>query len=385
MWPSDAIVLYSKYRVITWIQLSDLTLVFSPNTVTLRTAAMIFNQGYFSKKIEFPLTTTNPLKSGYSIWTSKNSGEFLFLLLGTDQNPPCQIVVGAVTYTCRLILQSNEMGIELLQDVPAGNLDISIYGLSIGTVVSTNSCTMAFLTYSDAAGTDSNRRLDTTGAGVFLTVTYDSVIPSGSLTLADLTSNIWQKKAYADIEFRIIVNNRDILRNDFISINLGAGTESTYSQTVYCEVVRSDDTAMIEPRATICSTENLENIEIKFSQDMLDREFIVKLYNLEMPKSATPGLMGYYMFNGDYTAFASSQLNWSTLTNTLQDYSQIIEPVVMKWYFDGRGVRADLVITVTPNLNIDTSKVFYIKFSPEFLSNLSIFEIYTYVESDKSV
>lgn len=142
---------------------------------------------------------------------------------------------------------------------------------------------------------------------------------------------------------------------------------------------------MIEPRATICSTENLENIEIKFSEDMLDREFIVKLYNLEMPKSSTPGLMGYYMFNGDYTAFASSQLNWSTLTNTLQDYSQIIEPVLMEWSFDGRGVRADLVITVTPNLNIDTSKVFYIKFSPEFMSNLSIFEIYTYVESDKSV
>jgi len=60
----------------------------------------------------------------------------------------------------------------------------------------------------------------------------------------------------------------------------------------------------------------------------------------------------------------------------------MIVPIAMNWDFDGRGQRVDLVLTITPNLNIKTSKVFYIKFSPEFLSNLSIYQIYTYAGSD---
>lgn len=138
---------------------------------------------------------------------------------------------------------------------------------------------------------------------------------------------------------------------------------------------------MILEQAAICNTENLDDVQVKFEQDLNIREFYVHLRYLQMPEYTTPGIIASFKFNGDFTAFKSAQLPYGGVTN----FPSMEVPPILEVKLDGKGQRSDLVLTITPNSNIIVQSVIFLQFNTDFSPNLSIFSIFSFQESDKQM
>ena len=137
---------------------------------------------------------------------------------------------------------------------------------------------------------------------------------------------------------------RDLYENDFLSFNLGSGAISEIPLEIICYVTDNDFTVILE-EAAVCNTENLDDVQLKFLKDITTREFFVHFKHLKMPEYATPGVVATFKFNGDYSAFASTELPYGNL----QLFTPMAFPLKLEMDFDGKGQRADLLLTITPN------------------------------------
>ena len=147
-----------------------------------------------------------------------------------------------------------------------------------------------------------------------LTFSYQAPDAAGSeaVTLAQLDADFWQQKAYGDISYRVNLAGRDLYENDFLSFNLGSGAISEIPLEILCYVTDNDFTIIME-EAAVCNTENLDDVKLKFLKDVTTREFFVHFKHITMPEYATPGVVATFKFNGDYSAFASTELPYANL------------------------------------------------------------------------
>jgi hypothetical protein len=376
-WPTDTVGVVSSTVVVGWTLTQGLTTLFNPNTISILTTTIPLKQTKQSIIFQFTIVTTNPLPYGSAIHLLAVSGEQLLSVLGKTQNPPCIISqVGARTFKCTFTFVAGGIQLNLFDNVPSGRLDVSLYGISVGSVVAIPTCQFTVTSYLDQLRTAA-LVVDQTPASTFITINWDSPETSGSLILSALNSNIWQKLAIGDVYFTVTLADRSFLTTDFLSISLGAGAIMTDTSLVRCYIKDLNMSITLENIA-LCNIEDLSNIIVQFNGDTSTKSFIVYLVGITIPQYATPGITATYKYNGDYSAFTSNTLPWSSLVS----FSQFNVAPFGYFQLDARGQRADLLITITPNTNIDVYRVMYVKLDTTFLGNISMYSFNVFQESD---
>jgi hypothetical protein len=374
LWPLNTVAVLSHQLLAKVVPITGLSRTMSPNVVTLVSTLINLKQTFKSLKLDFSFTTTNPLPYGSSVFLQKVSGDLLLSVLGKSQNPPCTVRQNFVNaYRCVFSVLLSGIQIVVLDYVPAGKLDFELYGLSVGTVIGPNSVSFTVSTYLDQAMTPT-LLVDSTPTGQILKFIWDPAQSSGSLTVSSLTSNIYQSLAYADVTFVLTLADRDFLITDFVSVNLGAAAIMDDSSKVLCLLY--DNLGNTLETIALCNVESLSNIVIQFSADSTVKVLIVKLIGILMPQYPNPGVQATYKFNGDYTAFKSNIVPWSGLAN----FPVFTVTPVATFDLDARGQRADLLVTITPNSNIEIFRVFYLKFSTDFLPTISMYSFNVFEE-----
>lgn len=376
-WPADTVAVASNRVVNGWTLQQGLTSKLQPNSITVLTTSIPMKQSKKSVIFQFTIVTTNPLPYGSAIHLLSVSGEQLMSVLGKDQNPPCilsQINVG--TYKCTFTFVAGGIQLNIFDNVPKGRLDVQLYGISIGNVISVPTCQFSVKSYLDQLRT-ANLMVDQTDASTFIAINWDAPETSGSITLSALNSNIWQKLATGDMFFTVTVADRDFLRTDFLSISLGAGAIMEDTSLVKC-YIKDVNTSITLENIAVCNVEDLSNIVVQFKNDTTTKSFVVYLVGVTIPEYATPGITAKYKFNGDYSAFSSNSLSYTSLMN----FPKFKVAPYASFELDARGQRADLLVTITPNSNVEVYRVLYIKFDTNFFGNISMYSYNVFQESD---
>ena len=374
LWPTNTVALLSHQKIASLTYLQSLTRIMSPNLITIQTTAINLKQTMMSVKLAFSLTVTNPLPYGSSVFLKKVSGDLLLSILGKNQNPPCAIRMSFVNkYKCSFSIITAGIQVAVYDNVPAGQLDFELYGLTVGTIILMNTASFTVTTFLDVPMTPS-LMVDQTPTGVYMQLIWDPPQSSGTLVLSNLMSRIYQQLAYTDVNFTITLSDRNFLVTDFLSINLGAASIMYDSSSVKCYL--TDQNLKILEGIAICNVESLSNIIVQFSADSTVTVMNVNLIGIIMPQFSTPGIQVTYKFNGGYTAFMSNTLNWLGLAS----YPLFNVPATAYFQLDGRGQRADLLFTITPNINIETFRVFYLKFDTDFLPGISMYSFNVFEE-----
>ena len=377
-WPAETVGSVGGAVVSGWTELTYLTTRFLPNLITVQTSNIPMKQGKLSTKFQFSVTTTNPLLYGSSIQLKKISGDFLLTVLGKDQKPPCKIRNLIVNiYKCEYLFNLAGVQVNILSDVPAGKLDFELYGVSLTSSATATTATFSVLSFFDQVPSPDAQKDQTAGTDI-LTITYDPIETSGNLAVSQITSNLWTQGAFADLSFRITLSDRDFLVTDFLSVHLGILSIMEDTTRVRC-VVSDLNASLILENVAVCNTESLFNIVIQFAEDTTVKVILVQLFGIQIPYYSTgTGIIATYKFNGDYTAFASPE----TAYPTFQAYPKFLVNATGYFQLDGRGQRADMLLTITPNSNIDVYKVLYVKFDTQFFPSISMYSFTVYQESN---
>lgn len=376
-WPTDTVAVASGRVITGWTLQQGLTSKLQPNTITVLTTSIPMKQTKKSVVFQFTIVTTNPLPYGSAIHLLAVSGEQLMSVLGKDQTPPCVLSqIGVGTYKCTFTFVAGGIQLNLFDNVPKGRLDVQLYGISVGSVVSVPTCQFSVTSYLDQLRT-ANLMVDRTNAATFIAVNWDAPETSGSLTLSALNSNIWQKLATGDMFFTVTVSDRDFLKTDFLSISLGAGAIMDDTSLVKCYIKDSNMSITLE-NVAVCNVEDLSNIVVQFKDDTTTKSFVVFLVGITIPEYVTPGITAVYKFNGDYSAFTSNTLTYSSLAS----FPKFNVAPYGSFEMDARGQRADLLLTITPNANVEVYRVLYVKFDTNFFSNISMYSFNVFQETD---
>jgi hypothetical protein len=376
-WPTDTVGVVSANVVQGWTLNQALSTQFTPNDIAVLTSTIPLKQTKQSIIFQFTIVITNPLPYGSAIHLLAVSGEQLLSVLGKNQNPPCVVSrIGVGTFKCTFVFVAGGIQINIFDTVPAGRLDVSLYGLTVGSVSTLPTCQFKVTTYLDQLRTVA-LKVDETSASTFITINWDSPETSGSLTLSALNGNIWQKLATGDVYFTVTLADRNFLSTDFLSISLGAGAIMSDTSLARC-YIRDLNMSITLQNIAVCNIEDLSNIIVQFNGDTTTKSFIVMLVGITIPEFATPGITATYKYNGDYTAFTSNTLSWASLVS----FPQFVVTPVGYFQLDARGQRADLLITITPNSNVAVYRVIYVKLDTTFLGNISMYSYNVFQESD---
>jgi hypothetical protein len=114
----------------------------------------------------------------------------------------------------------------MLSALTSGAIVIDMYGLSSRTTIA-GSCLFSFTTYLDSNFIDT-KIIDTSTAP--FTLSYTAPGSSGKITISKPAPNHKLMTAWANVDFEVVVTERKIEENDYISINLGPATYDTYGR-----------------------------------------------------------------------------------------------------------------------------------------------------------
>lgn len=67
-----------------------------------------------------------------------------------------------------------------------------------------------------------------------------------SIVISNIVLNNWQKEAFGNLKFKVTLANRDLNQNDFLSINLGAGSIVENPELILCKITDLDETLIHE-------------------------------------------------------------------------------------------------------------------------------------------
>ena len=126
------------------MQMKDLDKEFNPNILGIISSDVDIQKGTDSFRIDLSFTLKNQLPKDSAIYLEKQlvGMSFILSILGSDQTPPCymkQTLPTVVnTYSCEFIFVNDGIQINILEDVPSGTLEFSLYGISSGETATPN-------------------------------------------------------------------------------------------------------------------------------------------------------------------------------------------------------------------------------------------------------
>jgi hypothetical protein len=390
-WPSDMIAVISSSVVRGFMKLQSLQRQFNPNSITFLTGDNTMNliQNYNSAKVKFNFQLTNPLPKGAVLFFGITAGcESLLTVYGDDGTPPCTIQNNVakddnsgVLMDCIYSINTGGFQIELQNalpingDITKNNVAVIIYGLSIKSVIQTNTCSFNLRSYLALSKNplllidSSTNTLDVT-----FTVPTDPVNPSGNVKIESSYSDNNQVTAYSNVWYSLNVTNRPIYQTDYLSLSLGALNYDTTDNPVWCAVINSITQNYLTD-FTQCLTSNLGSINLKAYKDLSYTNMSVKISNIINPITKTPGATAEYYVNEGFKIFNSSAVNWNNIVN----YDKFLNPVRAWVEFDVQGLKSDIFISFIPDYAVNISNVIYLYFSSHYLPTLSDYQVYVYL------
>jgi len=184
----------SLRRVTDISQLSITT--WPENLITLNPKDYSLPRGVHSQRLSLGIITTNGLPAGGHIVLSLDTSSELggndveIGSAGTIHGPPCYIVSGIITIECDFIWldSSSSVSINVDDEVPAGSITISLYGLYVLDTDETDlEAEESYSKWTVTTTNENGENLDDVDDLIYLTITYTSAAPK--ITVSGLMSH----------------------------------------------------------------------------------------------------------------------------------------------------------------------------------------------------
>jgi hypothetical protein len=258
-------------------------IVVSPSTIFYDATSTPTTE--MSLKLDYTMTLTNPIpKDGFVTFIA--GANLVFDFMTTPTSTYCQIVQLSLACTVTRV-GPMEFYIKLTQEIPAGTITISLYGLKAvfgGSIPVVSSITI-FTTNSN--GRTNTDRIDT--ASLPVDVTLDQYLVAAvpaplnvlKLSLLTLEERVVNYRTELAIDV-VLGNNKKFLACDKLTINLNDGayqpSDILNIQPVYCEIVDAT-TGLLIPEFSTCTVSDLATINVKAASNTNQNTFRIKILN----------------------------------------------------------------------------------------------------------